>query len=152
MLGFYFFSLSREPLATGRKYNAGGTKRVRADHVGGHSNVVARDQPKQQRGRYSGGQTKNHIDRSLHATTIAWSSNDPSIVRNNPPFRSLGVTDAPHSQTKLSGGKKSAGAAAKRAVDQYLFGPPDCARDWLLQSAAMIRAATARFFIGQMPH
>jgi len=26
-----------------RKYNAGNTKRVDADHVGGHSNVVARD-------------------------------------------------------------------------------------------------------------
>jgi hypothetical protein len=64
-----------------RKYNAGSTKRGRTDHVGGHSNIVARDQPKQQRGRQRGGQTKNHIDR-LHATTIAWSHNDPSVVPN----------------------------------------------------------------------
>ena len=41
-----------------RKYNAGNTKRVDADHVGGHSNVVARDQPKQQRGRHRGSQTE----------------------------------------------------------------------------------------------
>jgi hypothetical protein len=32
-----------------------------------------------------------------------------------------GVTDAPHSKTKLFGGKKSAGAAKKRAADQYLI-------------------------------
>ena len=32
-----------------------------------------------------------------------------------------GVTDAPHSQTKLSGGKKSAGAATKGAGGKYLM-------------------------------
>ena len=71
MLGVLLLPPQQRSAGNRRKYNAGNTKRVDADHVGGHSNVVARDQPKQQRGRHRGSQTKNHIDRSLHATTIA---------------------------------------------------------------------------------
>jgi hypothetical protein len=55
MLGVLLLPPQQRSGGNRHEYKAGGTKRVRADHVGGHSNVVARDQPKQQRGRHRGG-------------------------------------------------------------------------------------------------
>jgi len=70
MLGVLLFPPQQRSAGNRHKYNAGGTKRVGANCVGGHSHVVARDQSQQQCGRHRGGQSENHVDPSVHVVTI----------------------------------------------------------------------------------
>ena len=103
---FYFFHFSTDQQATAAKIRpaaASASVRIVSTDIPTSSRAIS---PSNSVVATAAVQPRMTIDRSLHAATITWSqqlafgSPEP---RRRPVICSLGVTDAPHSQTKLFG-------------------------------------------------
>ena len=110
MLAVLLFPLQQRSAGNGHKYNAGSTKRVGANRVGRDIPTLSRaTNPSNSAVATAAVSPENHVDQSVQR-------GDNNMVaavslRNSgtaPTCRSswLGATDGPHSQTKLSSGKK----------------------------------------------